>query len=83
MRVRHLAGVVPTAGQPLDFNFPWHDCLQPIGPDYLAVERAVLECAWAGCDTIWVVCHDDMKPLIRHRLGEYVEDPVYIKRKYH
>jgi hypothetical protein len=82
MRVRHLAGVVPTAGQPLDFNFPWHDCLQPIGPDYLAVERAVLECAWAGCDTIWVVCHDDMQPLIRHRLGEYVEDPVYINRKY-
>ena len=82
MRVRHLAGVIPTAGQPLDFNFPWHDCLQPIGPDYLAVERAVLECAWAGCDTIWVVCHDDMQPLIRHRLGEYVEDPVYINRKY-
>ena len=82
MRVRHLAGIVPTAGQPLDFNFPWHDCLQPIGADYLAVERAVLECAWAGCNTIWVVCSDDMQPLIRKRLGEYVEDPVYINRTF-
>ena len=82
MRVRHLAGVVPTAGQPLDFNFPWHDCLQPIGADYLAVERAVIECAWAGCSTIWVVCHDEMQPLIKYRLGEYILDPVYVNRKH-
>ena len=66
----------------LDFNFPWHDCLQPIGKNYLAVERSVLECAFAGCDTIWVVCHDDMQPLIKSRLGDYVQDPVYIYRKY-
>ena len=26
----HLAGIVPVAGQPLDFNMPWHDCLMPI-----------------------------------------------------
>ena len=82
MFVKHLAGVVPVAGQPLDYNFPWHDCLQPIGPNYLAVERAVLECAYVGCDTIWLVCHDDMQPLIKKRLGDFVEDPVYINRKY-
>jgi hypothetical protein len=76
----HLAGIVPVAGQKLDFNFPWHDCLQPIGKNYLAVERAVLECAYAGCETIWVVCHDDMQPLIKHRLGEYVLDPVFLQR---
>ncbi len=72
----HLAGIVPVAGQQLDFNFPWHDCLQPIGKDYLAVERAVWECACAGCETIWVVCPDDMQPLIRYRLGDYVQDPL-------
>jgi len=77
----HLAGVVPVAGQPLDFNFPWHDSLQPVGKDYLAVERAVWECACAGCETIWIVCHDDMQPLIKYRLGEHIYDPVdYIKR---
>jgi len=78
----HLAGVVPVAGQPLDFNFPWHDCLMPVAPDYLAVERAVTECAWAGCETIWLVCNDDTKPLIRHRLGDYIQDPVSVGRTY-
>jgi len=72
----HLAGIVPIAGQPLDYNFPWHDSLQPIAPDYLAVERAVLECADAGCETIWVICNDDMQPLIKYRLGDYVHDPI-------
>ena len=79
----HLAGIVPVAGQKLDFNFPWHDALQPIGEDYLAVERAVVECAYAGCETIWVVCNDDMQPLIRYRLGEYIQDPVFVSRRHH
>ena len=78
----HLAGIVPVAGQPLDFKMDWHDSLMPIAPDYLAVERAVSECAWAGCETIWIVANDDMTPLIRHRLGEWVQDPVWIGRRH-
>ena len=70
----HLAGIVPVAGQRLDFNLPWHDSCVPIASDYLAVERAVVECAYAGCETIWIVCHDDMQPLIRNRIGEIIED---------
>jgi len=79
----HLAGIVPVAAQPLDFNMPWHDCLMPVAQDYLAVERAVYECACAGCETIWIVLHKEMQPLIRHRLGEWIEDPVwtYAQRK--
>lgn len=78
----HLAGIVPVAGQPLDFEFPWHDCLQPISKNYLAVERAVMECAWAGCETIWIACHNEMQPLIKHRLGDYVQDPLWAYRKF-
>ena len=73
----HLAGIIPIAGQDLDFNMPWHDALMPIAQNYLAVERAVVECAYAGCETIWIVCHDDMQPLIRHRIGDWVSDPVW------
>ena len=58
----------------------WHDSLMPIAPDYTMVEHAVYECAWAGCETIWVTCHADMEPLIRHRLGDYIQDPVWINR---
>ena len=76
----HLAGIVPVAGQPLEFEFPWHDSLMPIGLNYLALERAVVECAMAGCETIWVVCHNDMQPLIRHTLGEWVFDPASLNR---
>lgn len=78
----HLAGIVPVAGQPLDFEYPWHDSLMPLSPNYLAIERAVLECAWAGCETIWIICNDDMQPLIRYRLGDYVYDPVMLGRNY-
>lgn len=78
----HLAGIIPVAGQPLDFNFPWHDCMTPIAPNYLAIERAVLECATAGCETIWLVCPSDMQPLLKNRLGEAVQDPVWISRKH-
>lgn len=78
----HLAGIVPIAGFESDFGFPWHDCLQPLASDYVAAEAAVVEAAFAGCETIWIVCNDDMQPLIRHRLGDYVQDPVWIHRGY-
>ena len=78
----HLAGIIPTVGQPLDFNFPWHDCMVPIAADFLAIERSVLECATAGCETIWIVCSTEMQPLLKYRLGESVQDPVWISRKH-
>tara|TARA_R110000824_G_scaffold220663_3_gene407834 strand:- start:2041 stop:2871 length:831 start_codon:yes stop_codon:yes gene_type:complete len=78
----HLAGIIPTAGQPLGFDLPWHDSLMPISNNYLAIERAVLECAYAGCETIWIVCNDDIQPLIRHRLGDYIQDPVWSFRTF-
>ena len=58
----------------------WHDCLMPVAPNFYAIERAILECAYAGCRSIWIVANDDVAPLIRHRVGDYVEDPVYLRR---
>lgn len=77
----HLAGIVPVISQTRDFKMPWDDCLMPIAPGYLAYERAVLECAYAGCDTIWIICNDDVSPIVRKRIGDFVEDPVYLGRK--
>jgi len=76
----HLAGIIPVAGQPLDFEMPWHDCMQPLAPGYLAIHQAVMQCATAGCETIWIICHRDMQPLIRHEVGEHVQDPVWFGR---
>jgi hypothetical protein len=43
---RHVAGIIPVAGLKSDFDLPWHPSLMPIAPNYLAVERAVAECAY-------------------------------------
>ncbi len=76
----HLAGIIPVAGKDQNFDLPWHESMMPLAKDYLAIERSVLECAYAGCETIWIVCNDDMQPLIRHRIGDYVYDPVWMYR---
>jgi hypothetical protein len=78
-RIEHLAGIVPIGGQPLDFGMPWHDSLMPIAPDFLAVERAVQQCAIAGCETIWIVGHLGTQPLVRKRVGDVILDPSSIK----
>ena len=65
----YMVGVVPVAGKPLDFQFHWHDCMMPVARDLLAVELAVMECIEAACKGVWIVCHEDMQPLIKHRLG--------------
>ena len=73
----HLAGIVPIAGQDLDFEMPYPDCMLPVAPNYTMIEAAVVEAAFAGCDTIWVVCNDDIAPVVRHRVGDFIQDPLY------
>jgi hypothetical protein len=76
----HLAGVIPVAGQKLDFQFPWHDSMMPVANNLLAVEHAVLQAASAGCETIWIVCHKEQMPLLRHRIGDWIYDPSSIQQ---
>ena len=74
----HLAGIIPVSGLETDFGFPWHSCLQPISKNYLALERAVIECICLR-EIIWIVCNDDIQPLIKSRIG-ILEDPYYMDR---
>ena len=71
----NLAGIIPIAGQRLDYGVPWDDCMMPIAQDYLAVERCIAECLYAGCQTIWIVACLEQQPLIRHRLQDRFHDP--------
>lgn len=76
----HLAGIIPISGQdPTDFNMDWHSSLMPIEANYTMIEAAVYECAMAGCETIWLAVDEDVTPMIRHRIGEYIIDPVTTK----
>ncbi len=73
----HLTGIIPIAGQSLDFGMPFPDSMMPVAPNYTMLEAAVVECAFAGCDTIWIVCNDDVAPIVRYRIGDYIQDPLY------
>jgi len=69
----HMAGIIPVSGHDVDNSpMPWHRALTQIGENLLAVERSVLECNYAGCETIWIICNEDIQPLIKHRIGDYV-----------
>ena len=73
----HLAGIIPVAGGRFDLDFPFPNVMLPIANNYTLLDAAVVECAYAGCDTIWIVCNEDTAPLLRHRIGDYIEDPSY------
>lgn len=76
----HLAGIIPVAGMSANINLGLPNCMAMIAENYTAIEHAVIQCAYAGCETIWVVCNDDVAPVIKHTLGDFVEDPVYRNR---
>lgn len=71
----HLAGIIPIHGFDLWFGMPWHFTLQPIAENYTMIENAVVECAAAGCETIWIIASEKTSSLIRRRIGEYILDP--------
>lgn len=76
----HLAGVIPLFGKNLDFEMPYEDFFLPIGANYTLLERAIYECACAGCKTIWIVSSKEVQPLLRHRIGDWVQDPVWMDK---
>jgi hypothetical protein len=76
----HLAGVIPVANLKTDFDLKTPDVLIPIEAGFTAIQHAVHECAMAACNTIWIVANDDLAPIIKKVIGEWVYDPVYYKR---
>jgi len=76
----HLAGIIPVANLQTDFDLRTPDVLTPINAGFTAIQKSVFECAMAGCNTIWIVANDDLAPLVRKVVGEWVYDPVYFKK---
>ena len=65
-KVNNLVGIIPIAGhEEYDFEQPWPNCMMPIGPSYSLLEASIVECAYAGCKSIWIVVNDDIGPLLR------------------
>jgi|Wag4MinimDraft_6_1082665.scaffolds.fasta_scaffold01667_5 hypothetical protein len=79
----NLAGIIPIAGYQNEYGTIWPDFLNPLGQNYYAIHKCVMECAFAGCDTIWIVCNNDYAPLIKSFIGESVTDPRSYERWYY
>jgi hypothetical protein len=73
----HLAGIIPVANLKSDFGLLTPEVTLPVDIGYTAVQKSVYECAMAGCNTIWIVANDDLAPVVREIVGEWVYDPVY------
>ena len=76
----HLAGVIPVANLKSDFELDTPPFLLPIAPAFTAIQKSIFECAMAGCQTIWIAANDDVAPILRKHIGEWVFDPVHYKR---
>jgi len=82
MMKKSLAGIIPIAGPKTDIEMPWHHTLMPFDKNKVLVQNSVYTCAMAGCESIWIVCNDDMQPLIRSIVGNEIQDPVYRHRSF-
>ncbi len=78
---RNLVGIIPLAGWKNKLDFPWPDYLHPLREGFTAIERSVYECAYAGCDSIWIVCNDDFAPIVKKTVGDYVMSPRFFEEK--
>ena len=76
----HLAGIIPVSGLSTDFYIDVPEIMLPISQGFAAIQKSVFECALAGCNTIWIVASDDLAPIVRKVVGEWVYDPVYYER---
>ena len=76
----HLAGVIPVSNLETDFELGTPPFLLPLGPSFTPIQKSVFECAMAGCQTIWIAANDDLSPIVRKTVGEWVYDPVHYKR---
>lgn len=70
---KHLAGIIPVYNIQKRYSI-LEQSLMNIGPEYLAIERSVIECSQAGCVTIWIACPPEISTLIRKRVGDYTFD---------
>ena len=77
----HMAGIIPVAGLETDFNQQLPEVMMPVDAGFTAIQKSVYECAMVGCQTIWIVANDDMAPLLRHRVGEFVQDPAFFGKQ--
>jgi len=80
LRKIHMAGVIPVSGIETDMETVYPEVILSIDKGYTAIQKSVFECAMAGCSTIWIVANEDLAPIVRKVVGDWIYDPVYMSR---
>ena len=78
----HTAGIIPVANLKTEIDTPIPEILLPVNNGFTAIQKSVFECALAGCNTIWIVANNDLAPIIRKVVGDWIYDPVYYERTF-
>lgn len=78
--MNHLAGIIPVANLKTSLNINFPELLLPINNGISMIQKSVVECAYAGCSTIWIVANPDLAPMVRKIVGDWTYDPVYLGR---
>ena len=78
--MNHLAGIIPVANMDSQIDLPFPLPLLPVNNDFTAIQKSVYECSLAGCNTIWIVANQNLAPVVRKVVGDWVYDPVYYHR---
>ena len=69
---KHIAGIIPVSKVPTDINLVLPPSALPIGNDFYAIQRSIVECSYMGCKTIWIVCDESVAPLLKKICGDFV-----------
>ena len=78
----HTAGIIPVANLDTDIETMLPQVMLPVNNGFSAIQKSVFECAMAGCKTIWIVANNDLAPVVRKHIGDWVYDPVYYERTF-
>jgi len=78
---QHLAGIIPVANLQTDYEIETPEILMPVNAGFTAIQKSVFECSLAGCNTIWIVANQDLAPIVKKVVGEWVYDPVYYNQE--
>jgi len=80
---KHIAGIIPVSRVQSDIDLILPPSALPIANGFYNIQRSIVECAYAGCNTIWVVCDDSQALLLKKICGEFVMNMHDYERSHH
>lgn len=69
---KHLAGIIPVSGFKGDIDSITTPGAMLIANGFYNIQRAIVECCYAGCGTIWISCDEKQATIFKKICGDFV-----------